>query len=65
MRVVGLVISWGPCSLDWGLVRRSKPIYHMVMMAGSSFGRQLPEAGASPGVARSSNQHLFPPWGSF
>lgn len=65
MRVLGLEISWGPCSLDWGLVQRSKPICHTVMMAGSSFARQLPEAGASSGVARSSNQHLFPQWGSF
>lgn len=65
VEVLGLMISWGPRSLDWGPVQSSKPICHLVMMAGSSFGRRLLEAGVSPGVARSSNQHFSPQRSSF
>lgn len=65
MGVLGLMTSGGPRSSDWGPVQSSKPMCHMVMMAGSGFGRRLLEAGVSPGVAQFSNQHFSAQRSSF
>lgn len=65
MRVLGLVISWGPRRLDWGPVQSSKPICHTMMMAGSSLVGGFQKQVCPPVLPSPPTSIFFPQRSSF